>query len=406
MTNVRVLDWASDFDIHDPAFVSDPFPVYEELRSRCPVAHSDRWGGQWLPVNYADLVAITSDTAHFSSVAPGVTGRKPGEGPMLTAPPITSDPPEHGQARRLLLPSFSPKLVERLTPITQGFARRLIEQICESGELTIDAADRYARHIPVLVIATMLGIPVEDEERFTDWAVRILQIGPFDFDVARAATNEVLDYFGELVAARRADPAEYDDLIADLMNAEIDGSPLTDRHIRGSCFLLLVAGIDTTWSSISASLLHFATHPDDRRRLIAEPELFPTAVEELLRVYAPVTMARIVKQETTLGGRTLCPGERVLLPFPAANRDPDVFDDPNEFQIDRQHNRHLAFGVGIHRCLGSNLARMELKVAVAEWLSAFPEFSLIEGEPLDWTGGQVRGPRAVPLRLEPAHSVL
>ena len=403
MTNVRVLDWASDFDIHDPTFVTDPFPVYEELRSRCPVAHSDRWGGQWLPVNYADLVAITADTAHFSSVTPGVTGRKPDEGPTLTAPPITSDPPEHGPARRLLLPSFSPKLVERLTPTTRGFARRLIEQIRESGDLTVDAADRYARHIPVLVIATMLGIPVEDEERFTDWVVRILQIGPFDFEVARAATHGVLDYFGELVAARRADPAEYDDLIADLMNAEIDGSPLTDRHIRGSCFLLLVAGIDTTWSSISASLLHFATHPDDRRRLIAEPELLPTAVEELLRVYAPVTMARIVTQETTIGGRTLCPGERVLLPFPAANRDPDVFDDPNVFQIDRQHNRHLAFGVGIHRCLGSNLARMELNVAVAEWLSAFPEFSLIEGEPLDWTGGQVRGPRAVPLRLEPAH---
>lgn len=399
MEQAPVEDWATDFDIFDPAFVEDPFGVYAELRDRCPVAHTERWGGQWLPVSYADIVAVTSDPASFSSVSVGVTGRRPGEGPVLSAPPITSDPPEHGDARRLLLPSFAPRVIERLTPLTEDIARRLIDEIRASGDEVVDVADRYARHIPVRVIATMLGVPLEDEERFMDWVIRILQIGPTDIDVLRTATRELLEYFRLHVEARRADPAPHDDLIADLMQARIDGEPLTDRHILGSAFLLLLAGIDTTWSSIGASLLHLATHPGDRRRLVAEPELLPTAVEELLRVYGPVTMARVVAKETTLGGHTLCPGERVLLPFPSANRDPAVFDAPDEFRIDREHNRHLAFGVGIHRCIGSNLARMELRVAIREWLAAFPDCSLVAGEPLSWTGGQVRGPRSVPVRL-------
>jgi len=399
MDREPVSDWASDFDIFDPGFVANPYPVFDELRGSCPIAHTERWGGQWMPVTYEDIAAITADTDHFSSVTVGVTGRKPGEGTILTAPPITSDPPEHTGARRVLLPSFSPKSVERLTPLARDLARRLIEDIRESGDDVVDAADRYARHIPVLVIATMLGIPLEEEERFTDWVVRILQIGPYDFEVGQAATKELLEYFKGHVEARRADPAPHDDLLADLMEAELDGAPLTDRHILGSAFLLLVAGIDTTWSSIGSSLLHLATHAEDRRRLVAEPELIPTAIEEFLRVYSPVTMARIVKEDTTVGGCPMHAGDRVLLSFPAANRDPAVFEAPEEIRIDRAVNRHAAFGLGIHRCVGSNLARMELQVAVTEWLEAFPEFSLVEGAALEWTGGQVRGPRAVPVRL-------
>jgi hypothetical protein len=400
MASRPVIDWANDFDIFDAGFLTDPFPVYEELRDRCPVAHTERWGGQWMPVNYADMVAVTSDTDHFSSVQPGVVGPKPGEATMLTTPPITSDPPEHAPARRLLLPSFAPRVIDKLTPITEQIARDLIDAIRASGDDVVDLADRYARQVPVRVIATMLGVPLTDEDRFTDWVIRILQQQDVtDRSDLRAAVHELLDYFGAHVAARRADPAPYDDLISQLMDAEIDGAPLTDRHIMGSCFLLLLAGIDTTWSSIGASLLHLATHPDDRDRLVAEPELMPTAVEELLRYYSPVTMARIATGEAMVGERTVCPGERVLLPFPAANRDPAVFDDPNEFRLDREHNRHITFGVGIHRCMGSNLARMELRVAIAEWLAAFPTFALDDDAAVVWTGGQVRGPRAVPVRL-------
>ncbi len=402
MQTEPVTDWATDFEIFDAAFCADPAPVYRELREREPLAHTDRWGGQWMPTRYADLAAITSDTDHFSSVTTGVTGRKPGEGPLLTAPPITSDPPEHTATRRLLLPAFSPKEIEKLTPLTRSIARNLIAELQARPDGLGDAAHDYAQHIPVRVISAMLGVPESDEAQFTDWVVRVLQIGPYDFAVGQKATKEILAYFEEQVEARRADPAPRDDLITFLLDATYEDQPLSRKHILGTCFLLLVAGIDTTWSSIGSSLFHLATHPEDRDRLVADPSLIPTAIEEFLRAYSPVTMARIVKDDVTVGGKTLKAGERVLLPFPAGNRDPEVFDDPEEIRIDRQHNRHAAFGLGIHRCLGSNLARMELKIAVEEWLAAFPTFALAEGAEVEWTGGQVRGPRAVPVRLATA----
>ncbi|MCC6436734.1 MAG: cytochrome P450 [Acidimicrobiales bacterium] len=394
-----VIDWATDFDLFDPAFRTDPAPIYKALREQAPVAHTERWGGQWMPTRYADLAEVTADTDHYSSVTVGVTGRKPGEGTLVTAPPITSDPPEHTATRRLLLPAFSPKKIEALTPLTRSIARSLIEELQARGDGLADAADDYARHIPVRVISAMLGVPESDEEQFTDWVVRVLQIGPYDFEVGGQATREILAYFEEKIEQRRADPAPHDDLMQFLLEATYEEAPLSRKHILGTCFLLLVAGIDTTWSSIGSALWHLSTHPADRARLVAEPDLIPTAIEEFLRVYSPVTMARIVKADTTLGGHELHPGDRVLLPFPAANRDPEVFEDPDEVRIDRRINRHAAFGLGVHRCLGSNLARMELLIAVEEWLRAFPTFELQPGAVVEWTGGQVRGPRTVPVRL-------
>jgi cytochrome P450 len=163
--------------------------------------------------------------------------------------------------------------------------------------------------------------------------------------------------------------------------------------------LLMIAGIDTTWSAIGASLWHLAQHPNDRARLAADPALLPTAVEELLRAYAPVTMARLVSQDVDLCGRRLHEGDWVLLPFPAANRDPAFFPDAERVVIDREVNRHAAFGLGIHRCIGSNLARMELRVALEEWMARFPEFTLVSPSAVTWSAGQVRGPRSVPVRL-------
>jgi cytochrome P450 len=163
--------------------------------------------------------------------------------------------------------------------------------------------------------------------------------------------------------------------------------------------LLMVAGIDTTWSAIGAGLWHLASHPADRRRLVADPSLLDVAVEEMLRAYAPVTMARLVAEEVELGGRTLHPGEWLLLPFPAANRDPEMFERADEVVIDRAVNRHAAFGLGIHRCLGSNLARMELRIALQAWLERFGEFELVDPARVTWAAGQVRGPRSIPVRI-------
>ena len=389
-----VIDWATDFDLFDEQFVADPYPVLEALRESCPVAHSDRRGSAFLPTTYALVSEAAYDTAHLSSRDVGVSAPN-SSAALLVAPPITSDPPFHTATRRIILPAFAPRAIEALEPLTRGMARELLDAI--EDQSVADAAQDYAQHIPVRVIAHMLGIPQEHEAMFTDWAVRILQIGPTDFDVNRVAIKELFAYFAEELANRREEPL--DDLVSYLAGAKLDGAPLTDKHILGTCFLLLIAGIDTTWSSIGASLWHLATHPGDLERLVNEPSLIPTAVEELLRAYSPVTMARVATEATELGGCPVKAGDRVLLAFPAANRDPAVFEAPDEVRIDRQHNRHLAFGVGIHRCAGSNLARMELRVAIEEWIARFPKFSLVEGAEVHWTGGQVRGPRSVPVKL-------
>jgi cytochrome P450 len=190
-----------------------------------------------------------------------------------------------------------------------------------------------------------------------------------------------------------------DDLTSFLIGAEIDGSKLPVEQIRGTMVLLMIAGIDTTWSAVGASLWHLAQHPEDRRRLAADPGLMNTAVEELLRAYAPVTMARLVAEDFDFHGHQLKEGDWLLLPFPAANRDPSVFENPGVVQLDRAKNRHAAFGLGRHRCLGSNLARMELRVALEEWLARYPDFELSDPSAVTWSGGQVRGPRQLPVTI-------
>ncbi len=388
-----------DFDFFDPEFIEDPFPTFNELRTNCPVAHTERWGGQWLATRYADVEAMARDSDRFSSIAVGINGPKPGEGPLFIGPPVTLNPPEHGPMRRLLLPAFGPSVIERLTPITRDIARDLIADIKAKGTNVTDAADEYAQHLPVRVIAGLIGIPLEEEARFTDWVVRILKIGATDLEVLGIASREVRDYFSQQIDARRADPSPPEDLITYLVNAEIDGEPVERKHIIGVLYVLLMAGIDTTWSMLGSSLWHLATHHEDLARLVAEPELLHTATEEFLRLYSPATMGRITATEVDIAGRHVPKNERMLLCFPAANRDPEVFENPDEAVIDRAVNRHAAFGLGIHRCLGSNLARMELHIGLEEWLAAFPEFRLDPAAPVVWNGGQVRGPASLPLLL-------
>jgi cytochrome P450 len=190
-----------------------------------------------------------------------------------------------------------------------------------------------------------------------------------------------------------------DDLTSVLIDAEIDGNKVPTELIRGTIVLLMIAGIDTTWSAIGASLWHLAQHPEDRRRLASEPDLMGSAVEELLRAYAPVTMARLVATDFDFHGHPFKEGDWLLLPFPAANRDPAIFENPGRVQLDRANNRHAAFGLGRHRCLGSHLARMELRVALEEWLARYPDFELADSSAVTWSAGQVRGPRTLPVSI-------
>ena len=394
--NGDAIDWATDFDLGHPSYEANPYDVWDQLRQECPIAHTERRGGAYMPTRYEDVAAIAYDTENFSSRRTNVLPEPP-DATLLVAPPITSDPPFHTKARRLLLSYFSPKNIAHLEVRTKEVCAELLDAIEATGLPTADAAGQYAQHIPVRIIAHMLGIPEEDEEKFTGWAIAVFQDGLDDPDIVRVAIKEILAYFEDQVAQRRVESRG--DLISDLIHAEMDGDPITNKHLLGTCFLLLMAGIDTTWSGIGSSLWHLATNPHDRDRLVAEPELIPNAVEEFLRAYSPVTMAREVIADVEINGCPMHAGDKVLLNFPAGNRDPEKFDRPNEVDIDRQKNRHFAFGIGIHRCLGSNVARMEMRVAIEAWLARYPTFVLTEGSEVRWGGAQVRGPREVPVDL-------
>jgi cytochrome P450 len=325
------------------------------------------------------------------------TGRPIAEAPVGPAPPITSDPPFHAIARRLLLPPFAPKQIDPWEPEIRKLCVGLLDDMGEitPGTSVIDAALQYAQHIPVNVIARMLGFPTTDDELFRGFVHDVIEnvnISPED----REAAMEPLDaYLDNQIEEHRVNPR--DDLTTYLMNVEIEGNKLSPEHVRGSIVLLLIAGIDTTWSAIGSSLWHLATHPDDLDRLVKEPELMTFAIEEFLRAYAPVTMARLVAEDHDFHGCPMKANEWVLLPFPAANRDPEFFEEASQVHLDRAENRHAAFGLGIHRCLGSNLARLELRVAVEEFIARFPSFAL-DGD-VRWSNGQIRGPRELPVRI-------
>lgn len=390
-----VTDWVHDFDHTDPQWTEDPFPIWDELRAASPVVHTDRFLGCYLPTSYEAVREIAHDTEHFSSRRILVRDVRP-EVARNAAPPITSDPPFHKPAKQLLLPPFTPDAMKRLEPRVRAICNELIDGFIADG--SVDAAARYTKHIPVRAIAHMLGIPESDSDLFVKWIHMILELGIKDEAKLLQAVQEMSAYFSAHIEERKTRPT--DDLISYLMKArDKEGNPLEDSHVLGSLRLLLIAGIDTTWSAIGSSLWHLAKTPADRERLIAEPDLMPIAVEELLRAFSPVTMAREVVKDTTVSGCPVKAGNMVLLSFPAANRDPLVFPDADKVVIDRRENRHAAFGLGIHRCVGSNLARMEMQVALEEWLKRIPEFRLDPAGTVTWSQGTVRGPRQLPFLL-------
>jgi cytochrome P450 len=397
ITTGPVSDWATDFSHLEPGWFDDPYPIQDDLRQRCPIARTERFGGGWLPTRYEDVAAIAYDTERFSSRSIIMSNFRPPRelAPAGGSPPISSDPPFHHDARKLLLPAFTRTAVSRQEPATRALCHSLIDAF--EGRDVADAARDYAQHIPTRVIADMLGFPPADGPRFREFVETTLEginLPPED-RMARMAA--LFDYLLAQIRDHVDHPRE--DLTTYLINAELHGQKLDPSHVAGTMALLLIAGIDTTWSAIGASLWHLARTPEDRRRLVAEPGLLPTAMEEFLRAYAPVTMARLVTGDMRWRGVDMRAEDWILLSFPAANRDPAQFDRAGEVVIDREVNRHAAFGLGIHRCVGSHLARMELRVALEVWLSRIPRFTLADPSAVTWSAGQIRGPRTLPLRI-------
>ncbi|WP_420443477.1 cytochrome P450 [Candidatus Poriferisodalis sp.] len=398
-----VDDWDTDYDIFDPGYVTDPAPVWEELRSQCPIAHSERWGGSYLPTKYDDVQALAKMVPELSSrdvlVVPIAAAPSDATDSLpygTVSAPISVDPPMHGWTRRLLLPHFSPKAVEGHRQYTQELADRLIDEFIERG--TVDGAGEYAQQIPPRVIAHLLGIDESRVEEFTYWVRCVLELGLTKPELRAEYRDVIRDFFKEVVADKLENPD--DGFVSDLLGGtDADGNPVDPLVVVGMLNLQLIAGIDTTWSSIGASLWHFGTHPADRERMAAEPELWPSAIEELLRFYSPVTMGRRAEVDVEIGDVTIPMGSKVLLNFPGANRDPEMFERPDEVILDRPHNRHIAFGAGIHRCAGSNLARLEMDIALRTWFERIGDFEVSEPDEVTWAGGQVRGPRYLPIRF-------
>jgi len=391
-----VADWTTDYDVLDPDYVADPYPVWDDLREQCPIAHTERWGGSWLPTRYTDVQRFAQDHHGFSSSDVGVLTFDDEERPPppveIPLPPIDQDQPDHTWTRRLMLPWFSHSRVAQYEPFTRELCNRLIDGFIENG--SADAAGDYARQIPVRVISLVLGVPDEMADTFTGWVQDFLEVAHEEARATRGRDAMTL-YLLEQLEYRRHNPG--DDLMSALLHTEVEGKPVDDLTIMGMAALTLIAGVDTTWSGIGSAMLHLATHPQDAERLVDEPEIMPLAIEELLRAYSPVTMARIATDDVEVAGCPIKAGDKVLMNFPGANRDPEIFENPDEVILDRAQNRHVAFGAGIHRCAGSNLARMEMRVAVEVWLERIPEFRLADDAEVTWAGGQVRGPRQVPV---------
>jgi cytochrome P450 len=360
-----------DFDFHGAA-LDTIFDTYKELRENCPVGWSDHYGGFWFLAKNEDIFNAEQDWATFS-VAPSMLLPAFGtDEPMI---PIDIDPPVHSAYRKLLLPLFTPRAVDDLTPFVEQTARDLADEVGKSDIADIGLG--YARPLPSIIFCTLVGYPQEDWYLFDEWVDRIIYGRDVNPAESEKAGNEVREYLWALVEKRRQEPPK-DDITGRLITAVIDGRPITDEEILNYAYLLFVAGLDTTAWAIRSSLWYLARNPEDQERLRRDPELISSAVEEFLRTLSPVqAMARTATKDVEVGGCPIKQGDRVVLAFGSGNRDEEAYANPDEIVIDREQNRHFAFGVGIHRCLGSNLGRREVIVAVRELLDRLPPFEAV-----------------------------
>ena len=372
----------SDFDFHGKA-LDNIFETYGQLRDKCPVGHSDKYDGFWFLTKRDDIFAAEQDPERYS-VAPSML--LPSFGTDVPMIPIDIDPPKHWAYRRILLPLFTPQAMDKLEDGIRQIARETARKVLEVLEKDVaDVSRMFARPVPTIVFSRVAGFPENDWPMFDAWVDDIIYARTEDPERARIAAQEVMDYFDDLLKSRKGSERK-DDIIQKLLEAEVDGEPLSHEELISYCYLLFVAGLDTTAWAIRSALWYLGQNPGDQKRLRENPELTPMAGEEFLRTLAPVqAMARTCMADTEIRGQKIAAGERVVLVFGSGNRDPDVFDQPDKIQIDREENKHLAFGAGIHRCLGSNLGRRELVVALQEFLSIVPEFTLVDPSE-EWHG--------------------
>jgi cytochrome P450 len=379
----------------------NPFPVYDQLRSTTPVFHDPR-SDLWMIFDYDGVKHALSDPEAFSSRA-----APPGGGPLDWL--IFFDPPKHTKLRNIISRAFTPRAIASLETRIREMTSDLLDRTVERGEM--DLVADFAVPLPMMVIAEMLGIPAADRPRFRKWGDAVLGLsetvagGPEkSAQVGRdfaSANAEAGAYLTDKLADRRSAPK--DDLLTRLVEAEVDGERLTREEILAFFMLLLLAGTETTTNLLNNAILCFIDHPDELVRLRSSPELMQSAIEEVLRYRSPLQfMFRQSRREVTMHGKTIPPGKLVLVGLGSANRDPRQFRDPGRFDVARDPNPHLAFGHGIHFCLGAPLARLEARVALPAILERVRDFRHAgDGRWEPRQAFHIHGPARLPIHFEP-----
>ena len=379
----------------DPAFTFDDimaltsgpgehFDTWSSYREKGPI-HPGVAGAEQVPFYFVtgmvDMRACYQDPETFSSSAVVPDAPNP---PYKWIPEML-DPPLHTKWRQLLGPWFAPGAVERYKPRIHEVITEILDEVQPKGSCDYVAA--VALRFPNTIFMEIMGLPVADATQFQTWETAILHAGSSNQDHALQAMMDVMGYFGGLIAERRKNPQQ--DILSTALTWSIDGTPVTDDDLLAFCLLMFMAGLDTVAMQLSYSMWFLARHPEDRQRILDDPALWTPALEEFLRYYAFVSPGRKVMKDTEIAGCPVKAGEMLFLPLVSANRDPREFEDADRVIIDRKENRHLAFGAGPHRCLGSHLARQELLIGLQAWHERIPHYRLDESIPITEHGGQV-----------------
>ncbi len=386
-----------------PEMRDNPYPYYAMARQMAPVLYNDAIGA-WNVFTYEDVRAILRNPAAFSS---DFTRFNP-DAARQRQSMLTSDPPRHSQLRGLVNLAFTPRRVAELEPRISQITNELLDEVLPTGR--IDIVEHLSYPLPVIIIAELLGVPAADRAMFKRWSDEIVANLGSDFSEGipehmAKTQQEFVAYFEEQIEDHRRHPK--DDLIGALLGAEIEGRKLAPEELMSFCILLLVAGNETTTNLIGNAVRCFLDHPAALERVRADLSLVPSAVEEVLRFRSPVqATVRFAMEDTQVGSQTIKTGQRAILWIGAANRDPAEFPDPDRFDVARQPNRHLSFGLGIHFCLGAPLARLEAKVAIETLLRRIPSFSHADAAPWQPVEGFImHGVKRLPLAFDPAHAV-
>jgi cytochrome P450 len=390
---------ATEYAPFDPSFKADPYPFYARLRAEQPIHRGTLPDGRpaWLVTRYDDAVSVLHDPRFVKNIDHAVTPEQRRHFPPLTPALalinqslLDHDPPNHTRLRALVSKAFTPRLIERLRPRIQRLADELLDAMAPGGEA--DLIEAYAFPIPITVIAELLGVPAEDRDRFRAWTGTLTSAPPTAAAVQRLASvvDDYVAYLRDLFEQRRRDPK--DDLVTGLVQAEEAGDRLSEPELFSMTSIMLIAGHETTVNLIGTGTLRLLQHQGQRARLRADPGLIRSAVEELLRHSGPVEAAteRYAAEDVQLGGVTIPRGELVLVTLASANRDAAHFPEPDALDLTRDTRQHLAFGHGIHYCLGAPLARLEGQIAIGSLIQRFPNLRLTTPvESLTWRPGLV-----------------